>query len=332
MERMTMHCDEAIERLPWLLNGTLEPEEREQVRAHLAGCPACRQAWDDTRLAWEVFDQHLPPQVLLALASDQRAEGASGIDRGLAERHLAECPRCAAEVEMVRASRALLENEGVAVLAPRRAAPPRSWRNAALAAGLAGLVAATGWYGSSREVRSLESRLAETGRPAPPAPAPAPAGGADRAAALEQENRRLREANVALSREGEEAAEQIARLQEAPPPAAALNTPIVDLYTDTTVRGEGGEPANQVAVPRGAELVQLILNARSETAATEVELADASGRVVWKGTGLVRSPDQNYTVTLGRRLLQPPGSYTLTLYGTAGGKRTRIESFPLNVR
>ncbi|HYH45809.1 MAG TPA: zf-HC2 domain-containing protein, partial [Thermoanaerobaculia bacterium] len=182
-----MDCEQAIERLPWLLNSTLEPEERRQVRAHVAGCEACRQALDETRLAWQVFDEHLPGEVLTALAADEEP----GIDRGLAERHLAECPRCAAELEMVRASRALLENEGVATLPVRRARPAsegwRGWRSAALAAGLAGLVAATGWYNSSRDMRSMAERLeappassepSEPSEPAEPAQPASPTGGA----------------------------------------------------------------------------------------------------------------------------------------------------------
>jgi anti-sigma factor RsiW len=356
MKRMTMHCDDAIERLPWLLNGTLEPAERGQVEAHLAGCPACRQALAETRLAWEVFDQHLPAEMLLALAGEDRAvapsplagegrgEGASDSDRALAERHLAECPRCAAELEMVRASRALLENEEVAVLARpaarQNAVPVRAWRSAALAAGLAGVVAATGWYGASREVRSLEDRVAAAS-PAPAPAAPAGAGGAggaggDRAAALEQENARLRAANAELDRQRAEAAEQRTRITAleqaaaaASAPAAALNSPIVDVYANTTVRGEGGEPAT---VPPGGTLVQLILHPQSATAAEEIELADAAGRVRWQGKGLARDTEDVYTVALPRQLLSPAGVYTLTLYDTAGGTRTKVESFELTVR
>jgi predicted anti-sigma-YlaC factor YlaD len=39
-----MTCDQAIERLPWLLNGSLEPAEREEVQGHLTTCAACREA------------------------------------------------------------------------------------------------------------------------------------------------------------------------------------------------------------------------------------------------------------------------------------------------
>ena len=63
-----MTCDEAIEHLPWLLNGTLEPEEQRQVREHLAGCAACSAALAETRAAGRIFAQHLPTESLVAYA------------------------------------------------------------------------------------------------------------------------------------------------------------------------------------------------------------------------------------------------------------------------
>ena len=65
---MPMNCDDAIEFLPWLLNGSLEAGEHDEVRAHLADCERCRAALNDTREAWTVFSQHLPGEALVALA------------------------------------------------------------------------------------------------------------------------------------------------------------------------------------------------------------------------------------------------------------------------
>ncbi len=345
---MIMDCEQASERLPWLLNGTLEPEERRQVRAHVAGCEACRRALEETRFAWQVFDEHLPAEALTALAADEEP---AGIDRGFAARHLAECPQCAAELEMVRASRALLENEGVATLPVQRARPAREgwrgWRSAALAAGLAGLVAATGWYDSSRDLRSLAARQEPAPVPAPSAGAAGPGsevrgsaepgdvgdvGDAGRLAALEAENRRLSQAN-------QEAAERIARLEEAPAepvPAAsatriaAVNTLVVDVYPDTVVRGEesGG---NRIELADSADLYTLLLHPPGEAPArAELAIVDAGGREVWKSAGLVKSSADDYTVTLGRGLLAP-GAYTVRLYA-AGNRGTPIATFPLTLR
>ncbi|HSK75851.1 MAG TPA: zf-HC2 domain-containing protein, partial [Thermoanaerobaculia bacterium] len=175
-----MTCDEAIELLPWLLNGTLEEGERREVRQHLETCERCRGAWAETRETARIFVQHLPSEALVALAY---GESPAGIDPSLAERHLASCPECAAELELARTSRHLEEDEKIAVFPTRRAreerGEPRSWRAAALAAGLAGLMVAGGWLQSSQEVRRLNSELARAERPAPTATTtpPAPVAG-----------------------------------------------------------------------------------------------------------------------------------------------------------
>lgn len=148
-----MTCDQANELLPWLLNGTLGDDERQALREHLAGCARCRGALSDARFAWQVFDQHLAPEALVALAYGESLP--DGLDPALAERHLAACPRCAAEMELAQTSRRLEEDDRVVPLArPVRPAQParsaassssRAWRSSALAAGLAGVVALGGW-------------------------------------------------------------------------------------------------------------------------------------------------------------------------------------------
>jgi len=162
-----MNCQEAIERLPWWLNGSLEPAERREVEEHLGACAPCREALGETRLAWEIYAQHIPSEALVAYAFDERPEG---IDPALFERHLAECPQCAAELELVRSSRLLGEHDEVAVLPQRRAPgrqsrPERGWQAATLAAGLTGLIAIGGWVANVRQVRDLE-RVAAAGKPA----------------------------------------------------------------------------------------------------------------------------------------------------------------------
>src|SRR5580693_2827468 len=150
-----MTCDQTSERLPWLLNGTLDAAERQEVEEHLRSCPACRKALAETRLAWEVFDRHVASDQLVAYVW-----GDPTVDRAEIEQHLASCPRCAAELELVGISRQLeaAEDQKVPLLAPaarRRPAPARLWRNSAVAACLVGLIAATGWIESSHRLRSL---------------------------------------------------------------------------------------------------------------------------------------------------------------------------------
>jgi anti-sigma factor RsiW len=153
-----MNCQEAIERLPWWLNGSLESVERREVEEHLQGCTPCREALAETRLAWEIYAQHIPSETLVAFAYDDRPEG---FDPVLLERHLTECPQCAAELEMVRSSRLLGEHDEIAVMPQRGAAPlqrparVRGWQAAALAASFTSLIAIGGWVTSLQQAHQM---------------------------------------------------------------------------------------------------------------------------------------------------------------------------------
>src|SRR6185436_6539717 len=161
---MTSNCDDVRGLLPWLLNGTLNGDERRQVLQHLSTCETCRQDLADTRLAAEIFDQHPPAEAILALAWDETPQG---IDPALLEEHLAACPRCAAELELARMSRRLEEDERIVPLtrratpapAPVRSTGWRGWKAAALAAGLAGVVAFAGWFQTAGRMHTLEEQL-----------------------------------------------------------------------------------------------------------------------------------------------------------------------------
>lgn len=314
-----MSCETALERLPWLLNGTLEPEERREVLEHLAGCERCRAALADTRFAWQVFAEHLPVADLIAAAAGEP----TATPHEIFESHLAECAQCTADLEAARSSRLLLQHEEVAVL---RAAQPR-WRNAALAASLAGVVAATGWFHSSREIRSLEARLSPppVTAPAPPAQEPQEAGQLE---AIAAENRRLLAENERLLTEQAAQAAAPEPPRESAGPVAEVNTLVQDVYPETAVRG-GGQAGNRIAIPDAARLATLILHPEKEAGGgpQQIEIVDRQGKVVWKQGGLVRSASNDYTLTVDRRLL-PAGAYVLRLY-TAD--RKLLESFPLEL-
>ena len=132
-----MTCDQAIELLPWLLNGTLEDQERNEVRRHLESCESCQHALAETREAGRVFDQHIPTAAMIALAW---GEDLPDLDRDTVERHLASCPQCSAELELTRTSRRLEEADNLAIFPSARFTEPvrtaGRWRLSAMAAGM----------------------------------------------------------------------------------------------------------------------------------------------------------------------------------------------------
>jgi hypothetical protein len=345
---MISNCDDVRGMLPWLLNGTLDDDERRQVLAHLATCETCHQDLADTRLAAEIFDQHPPAETILALAWDETPHG---IDPTLLEEHLASCPRCAAELELARMSRRLEEDERVVPLpwrttpapapAPAKTTGWRGWKSAALAAGLAGVVASAGWFQTAGRVETLEERLAErtvAPAPAPPvaggqAPSPNGASGEDaRAQQLAAElEKRLTEME-ALRAQEKELRERVDQLAEARPatPQVISRTLSLDASGDV-VRGGGSPDKSDI---QARESTVLLLNAgHTETHRDHaVEIVAASGKVAWSATSLPRDPDNPlYTLTLPPGAL-PAGSYTIRVYGVTDGKREAVESYSIQVR
>lgn len=90
-----LNCETTQELLPWLLNGSLEGEEREAVTGHLRGCEVCRGELEETAAVGELFDVHVPAWDLAAYS-----QGLSPAEwqRLELEEHLATCPRCRSEL------------------------------------------------------------------------------------------------------------------------------------------------------------------------------------------------------------------------------------------
>lgn len=63
--------DEVVELLPWLVNGTLEPDEVRRVRDHLAQCASCRAA--------RAEEERLAAALIAVPESEERI--AAGLDR-----------------------------------------------------------------------------------------------------------------------------------------------------------------------------------------------------------------------------------------------------------
>lgn len=330
-----MNCDQAIELLPWLLNGTLEAEERTEVRRHLETCERCREALNDTREVWRIFDQHLPTEALVALAYGERP---AGIDPALAESHLASCPQCAAELELARTSRGLEEDDKVVVFPGPRdrretGGVSRGWRAAALAAGLAGLVAGTGWFLTARQFDSMVAQRpvpVEESRPAGPAPSvagddPARQRIAELEGQLQESNRGLAE----LQEKFQQVEGQIAQIEQQP---RGPMEPQINAWSDLVGAGDvvRGSSEAEVAVIPANRPATPVLEATGENTPREIEIQDASGKAVWTATGLRRSPQDDYKVTIPAGFLKP-GQYTIQLYSREGGKRVPRETYKIRV-
>lgn len=342
-----MTCEHATELLPWLLNGTLEPAERQEVLEHVRKCEACRRALDEARLALAAAGAHLPAEALVAAAFGEPMP--PGIDAALVEEHLAACPQCAADLELARTSHALADEEVLlfprtappAAVPVRQAAPAGRWRAAALAAGLTAVLFAGGWLTNRQALDRMEERLA--GRTARPAPVVPGGGPDDRTAGLAAENRRLREeaaARAAGERAAREEAEglrqELAR-REAPAGGGAvpqLNPVIADLFPPggDVVRG-GGETGTTIELPAGAGGATLILNTGGPSAFREhaVELSDAAGKPVWSARGLVAQPEGAFHLHLPRQALAK-GAYTLEVFGLDGVRREKVQTYRFTVK
>lgn len=312
-----MTCDQAIELLPWLLNGTLEAAERPEVLRHLATCDRCREALAETRKTWSTFDQHIPSQDLVALAW---GETPSGIDPALAEAHLASCPQCAAELELARMSRRLEEEDNVALFPAARPrttpiAAPRTWRAAALAASLTAVVAASGWIYTFQQM-SEPSRLAQTPESAP-APLPVPSqpssGGAislrQKVAQLEGDLQRL----IGLQQENEkkvaDAQAQVAQLEKEREILVQPHAADIVMFNEV-VRDSSAVQGTEVRADASSTL---LLPARGATGKGSAEILDESGKTLFRVSGLTQT-DGFYSVVLPPRALRP-GRYTVRISG-----------------
>jgi hypothetical protein len=329
-----MTCDESMERLPWFLNGTLEEGEHDEVRRHLATCEACRAALKDTQEAWAVFDQHLPSEALVALAY---GETPPGIDPALAERHLSNCPQCAAELELARMSRRLEEDDKVALFpGPKplktEAGSNRTWRAAALAAGLTTVVAASGWFYQFQQSGNLLEQLAarrpaavQEPRSGPKAPAPVPPDQDASAARLAEMQKQVAESE-----------RQVQQTQEA---LQQAQSQVADLSRTALAPEINPKVLEAPEVVRDTAQKELILPARQPTVlilptssggVRGIEIVDGGGKILWSMDGL-RSEDLQYTLGFHPGFLKP-GRYTIQLYETANGKRTSRESYSLRVQ
>ena len=323
-----MICDEVVQRLPWYLNGSLAAEEKSEIRGHLAQCAACRDALAETRLGYRIFSAHVPSEALVDYAWDRTPEE---LDGGLIERHLENCPECAAELELIRTSRGLAEEPGVALFRPRplkaaASAPPRfyrAWQAAALAAALGGVVSFTAWTHSEQERRQLGAEVASARQDV--------AEAQEGLASLTDQVGRLREQAAS------------AAPAEAPAPAVAPTAPAesaggygtgsVNILILTSEVTRGGEDEGVPTLSVKSESAPLIIShdtGNPPAAAYRVEIR--------RGDKPVFSDAARYDENNGGVLFQVnpsklgKGAYTLVLSAVEGGKSRAVQSYRFDIR
>lgn len=224
-------------------------------------------------------------------------------------------------------SRRLEEDDKIAVFPAARPRPAadtgyRKWRAAALAAGLAGVVAASGWIYSAQQVtEQLAQRPAPAGGPAQLAPAGGEAS-RQQMARLEGQVREAQRAQAQLQEELKQASSQLAGLRDQP---RGLGEPQLNTWSGLVsaggdvVRGQPEEVTVEIPANREAALS---LEATGDNTPRRIELRDSDGRLRWKASGLLRTEEDAYKLTIPAHFL-PPGKYTIQLHSPDGKPRER---------
>ncbi len=305
--KRSQDCTEAIERLPWLLNGSLGDAERVTVLDHLRACSSCRAELAAVREAWTLFNAHPPSRDLVAFALGDRVESARDL-----KAHVEGCSICTEDVDLVRA------NGKIETLAwPRTTDSPTMWRRSFFAAAAVAMVTiAVSLFAWT----SIKGPTSDPGR----------------IADLNAQIERLRNVTTHLETERTELLQKIGngeRLlgelkdQLGSLKGPSLNIPVLELFpTDFLTRGV---PQDTV-VDRSNDAVALILATGIDKDFEElrVTVAGPDGSVVHTETGLVLHPSNDFTLLLPVASL-PGGRLTLSIEGLEDGRWTSLEKYNL---
>lgn len=118
--------------------------------------------------------------------------------------------------------------------------------------------------------------------------------------------------------------EEIERLSQ-----PQLNPAIIDLEPDVL---RGGSDTQAIRVSADASLLNLILSTANGAVHPEyaLEIRDATGRVIWHGAGLRRSPYDTFVVALPARLF-PGGRYAIRVLGIRGERETLLQQYDVDI-
>lgn len=111
-----------------------------------------------------------------------------------------------------------------------------------------------------------------------------------------------------------------------------LNIPIVNLEPQASLRGQTSEKSALIEVPSTANVFTLVLNIAGQQnhPAYALEIVDQSGKLIWQGRGLRKSPYNTFTVALARRLL-PAGGYRIRVYGLSASQKQLVEDYSMRI-
>lgn len=295
------------ELLPWLLNGSLEEEERAELRAHLAGCSRCRQQLEESAAVWVMHAAHPPTSLLVDWAEGRPLAAA---ERRLVADHLESCESCRQQADLAAEVLAVALDDGNEGEATPRAARRGSWRTVVLAAAallvtvLAGSVL---W-----QERAVTRRAVE----------------------LEEANTALRQELETERRRGEARGEEVRRLEER---LASLEAPRVGLAwnelrpTPDRPRGGDSQP-ERVEVGAAASGLVLVLARENQTRYDRLRLQvmGAEGDPLWQADDLPQSSTKEVVLELPTALLAD-GILTLRLEGEREDRWRPVETYRLRI-
>jgi hypothetical protein len=147
---------------------------------------------------------------------------------------------------------------------------------------------------------------------------------------LEETRKQLEEA----AQHSEEAEKHLAELRRAPELSQPqLNAPILDLPPGSSVRGGATGNVAVLRVPAQANLFTVILNVAGQLSYANyaIEFLDEHGRLVWRGQGLHKSPENTFTLALPRALF-PAARYRIKLYGLRDKQKELVEDYAVRIQ
>jgi len=132
----SLSCDAVTELVPWLMRGSLAPEEETRVRAHLAVCADCCKELVEYLEVQDLLDTHLPS---IEIARYSQGLPPESLSRERIERHLSTCSSCSEEAQLAASDCVVGIDEA------RKKSPESHWQRVRI--GLAASIAAAvlGW-------------------------------------------------------------------------------------------------------------------------------------------------------------------------------------------